>query len=58
MYTLYKVNTYIRDCVQGVCIDNYRGRACLKEKKKEKKCKTLKILNIEMPTMTYYIKSI
>lgn len=45
-------NTYIRDCVQSVCVDNYRGRACLKwKKKRENKFKDLKFINIEIPIL-------
>lgn len=53
---IYKqpLNTYIRDGVQGVCVDNYRGRACLKEKKKgENKFKYLKFINTEIPILIH-----
>lgn len=37
IYLKKTLNTYIRDCVQSVCVDNYRGRACLKEREKKEK---------------------
>lgn len=50
-------NTYIRDCVQSVCVDNYRGRACLKWKKKKKEKINLKTWNSLILKYPYlYIK--